>query len=523
MAEQDKRVVTKIRFPLSTQIIWLVVALMIAVVIFVYQTTLRDEKAALMRQMELRGEALALNLANNTQSVLSPKVADVLSSMHLNKVNANVYQQIDFFELNISESVEKMLEQEDAIYAYILNPFQQIIGHSDKKYQSLSVWQMPKGVSFYKDIYKNGDLVKPIKQRYITEYKSPKTGEMVEHEIIDISFPLKEKDEKKSLKTYEGEVHIGLSQEGILSTLQDAKGKLLNVAFLAVFVGIIGAYLLALFISTPIKKLVKAMQIVAKGDLGQSVRIKRRDEIGLLGASFNVMTEGLREKEKIRSTFNKFVSAEVAEEVLKTEGAMTLGGEYKEVTMFFSDIRNFTGMSEKIQPHQVISFLNEYLSIMTDIIIKYKGVIDKYVGDEIMALWGAPIKRDNDVELCIRSAIEQMKALAELNKVRVARGEIEIQIGMGINTGQVISGSMGSEKRLDYTVIGDNVNLASRLCSNAGKKGLHNIIASHATYERVQDIVIAHEVEPIYVKGKELPIRIWEIMDIKEEFKTFQI
>ncbi len=265
------------------------------------------------------------------------------------------------------------------------------------------------------------------------------------------------------------------------------------------------------------------MTRVAKGDLNQIVKIKRKDEIGQLGWSFNYMTEGLREKEKIKNTFNKFVSSEVAEEVLKNEGSMKLGGDYKEVTMFFSDIRNFTSMSEKVEPHQVVSMLNEYLSLMTDIIIKYKGVIDKYVGDEIMAVWGAPIKHENDPELCIRSALAQMQALEELNKQRVARGEPEIKIGMGINTGKVISGNMGSEKRLDYTVIGDNVNLASRLCSSAGKQGLHHIIVAQSTYEFIKDIVEAKEVEPIYVKGKEKPIQIFEIYDIRDEYKEFKI
>ncbi|MBU1076836.1 MAG: HAMP domain-containing protein [Spirochaetes bacterium] len=511
----------KIKLPLSTQIIWLVIAILLVVVIVVYQVTLTDEKEALVKQMELRGRALTMNLANNSQVVLSSAVSEALASMGGNKVTRAVYERMDLFELGLSESVMKMIDQEDVIYAYIINPFNQILAHSEKQINILSDLKLPAGIKKYLENYKDGQKVRPILQRYFSEYINPLTKEKVEGEILDISFPLKLAQESESLKTYEGEVHMGLSLEGIQSTIQDAKGKLLNVAFLSIIFGIAGAYLLALFISKPIKTMVSAMRKVSKGDLNQSVKIKRADEIGLLGWSFNQMTEGLREKEKIKNTFNKFVSAEVAEEVLKGDGVLKLGGEYKEVTMFFSDIRSFTSMSEKMTPHEVISMLNEYLSLMTDIILEHKGIIDKYVGDEIMALWGAPIKRENDAELCVRAAVAQLKALEQLNKDRVARGEPEIQIGVGINTGQVVSGNMGSEKRLDYTVIGDNVNLASRLCDNAGKKGLHDIIMAESTYNLVKDIIQAKEVEPIYVKGKEKPIRIFEVLDIKDEYRDF--
>lgn len=513
---QDEAV--KIKFSLRTQIIFLVIVLILAVVIVVYQTTLSDEKEALLKQMELRGGALTKSLANNTQVVLSSAVSEILREGE--SPSKDIYERLDLFELGLSESVKKMLAQEDVIYVYIISPFNQVLAHSDDDVDQLSDIKFPAGVTKYKSLYKDGQSVDSIIQKY--QINDPEDISR-KKDILDISFPLKLAKEKGSIKTYEGEVHIGMSLEGILKTIRDAKGKLLNVAFLSVFLGVAGAYLLALFISRPIKKMVTAMKKVSKGDLNQTVRIRRKDEIGLLGWSFNHMTEGLREKEKIKNTFNKFVSSEVAEEVLKSGDALKLGGEYKEVTMFFSDIRSFTSMSEKMTPHEVISMLNEYLSLMTDIILEHKGVIDKYVGDEIMAVWGAPIKRENDPELCVRSAVTQLEALKKLNKERVERGDPEVRIGIGINTGQVVSGNMGSEKRLDYTVIGDNVNLASRLCDNAGKKGLHDIIITESTYNAVKDIITAKEVEPIYVKGKEKPIRIFEVIDIKDEYKDFEL
>jgi len=511
--KNDQIQYVKIKFSLRTKIIWLIIILVLLIVIVVYRTTLKDEKEELTRQMQLRGGALAINLANNSQVALSTALSEITGGGEVTKES---YNKVDYFELGLSESVTKMLEQEDVIYAYIVNPFNQIIAHSDKNILQLADLKLPPGVKLFKDIYKTGTAVKPIVQIYEGEYIDPKTSEKKFGGIIDISFPLKEVQETSSIKTYQGEVHIGMSEEGIIKTIQKAKGKLLNVAFLSIFLGIGGAFLLAMFITGPIKKLVNAMLQVAKGDLNQAVKIRSKDEIGLLAWSFNQMTEGLREKERIKNTFNKFVSEDVAKAVLANPDALKLGGEYKEVTMLFSDIRNFTSISEKMEAYEVVSMLNEYLTLMTDIVLKYKGVIDKYVGDEIMAVYGAPFPHENDPELAVRTAVEMLKVLEEWNNQRKEKGLIEISIGIGINTGRVIVGNMGSEKRMDYTVIGDNVILASRLCDTAGKRGLHYIIISESTYQYVKNIVIAKKVEPIFVKGKEKPIQIYEIYDVKE-------
>ncbi|MBN1899455.1 MAG: HAMP domain-containing protein [Spirochaetes bacterium] len=502
----------KIRFSLRTKIIWLVIILVLLVVIVVYRTTLKDERDALTRQMQLRGGALAINLANNAQGALAAKLSEIAGAREVTRKD---YNRIDYFELGLSENTSKMLKQEDVIYAFIANPFEQIIAHSDKNIQTLSELKLPSDVGLYKNLYKKGK-VEPQVQMYEGKYMDPVSSEERSGRILDVAFPLKEEQEESSLKTYQGEVHIGMSEEGILKTIQEAKGKLLNVAFFSVFLGLGGAFLLALFITRPIKRLVGAMLQVAKGDLNQSVNIKSHDEIGLLAWSFNEMTEGLREKEKIKNTFNKFVSEDVATAVLANPDAMKLGGAYKEVTMLFSDIRNFTTISESMAAHEVVAMLNEYLTLMSDIIIKYKGVIDKYVGDEIMAVYGAPFEHENDPELAVRTAVEMMKVLEAWNAKRKEQGLLELQCGIGINSGQVIAGNMGSEKRVDYTVIGDNVNLASRLCDTAGKKGLHNIIVTESTYNLVKNFVIAKKVEPIYVKGKEKPIQIYELYDIKE-------
>ena len=503
----------KVKTSLRKKISLLIGILILMIIILVYYTTLKDQREALLKQMVLRGGALTVNLANNSQVVLSSALSEVLGES--GKLTPETYRQIDLFELGLFESVEKMLHQEDVIYAYILNPFGEVLAHSDKSINTFDKIKLPEGVKLYKEKYKEGTTVKPIVQSYYGYYTDPKTGKKKYGEIIDISFPLKLARETNSIKTYEGEAHIGMSLEGILKAIEKAKRKLLNIAFFAILLGIAGAFLLAIFISGPVKKIVSAMLKVTEGDLNQYVEVKSKDEIGLIATTFNYMVEGLKEKERIRNTFNKFISEEIAREVLENEDALKLGGDYKEVTMLFADIRGFTTLSEKLEPHEVVHLLNEYLSEMTEIIIKNKGVIDKYVGDEIMAIFGAPIKHENDPELAVKSGVEMLKRIDELNEKRKQEGKQEINMGIGINTGRVIAGNMGSEKRMDYTVIGDNVNVAERICGIAGKEGRHYLLITESTYKFVKDIVEAREIEPVKVKGREEPVKIYEVYSIK--------
>jgi adenylate cyclase len=226
------------------------------------------------------------------------------------------------------------------------------------------------------------------------------------------------------------------------------------------------------------------------------------------------MTEQ-REKKYIRQTFSKFVSKSVVDELLKDPDKLKLGGEKKILTVLFSDIRGFTTISERLTPEALVEHLNEYLQAMTDIVFKYLGTLDKYVGDEIMAFWGAPIPQDDHAVLAARAAVEMMHVLDGLNKKWATEGKPELHIGIGLNTGDMVVGNMGSSSRMDYTLMGDNVNLGARL---EGTNKIYNtgIIISEATYEYVKEHIIARELDLIRVKGKELPVKIYELVDIKE-------
>lgn len=226
----------------------------------------------------------------------------------------------------------------------------------------------------------------------------------------------------------------------------------------------------------------------------------------------------------IRTTFSKFVSQDVVEELLNNPDAITLGGSRKEITVFFSDVRGFTTISERLTPEELVHLLNEYLSEMTELIIDYRGTIDKYMGDAIMAFWGAPTPNDDHAYYACVAALAQAEKLKELQQRWKERNIPVLNIGIGINTGPAVVGNMGSSRRMDYTLMGDTVNLGSRLEGITKTYGVQ-ICISEFTYERVKDRIYARELDLVRVKGKLEPVRIYELMGLvnEEDFEKLKV
>ncbi len=269
-------------------------------------------------------------------------------------------------------------------------------------------------------------------------------------------------------------------------------------------------------ITKPIIQLAHATEDVVEGRLDQIKLtlppLKHEDEIAVLCHSFEEMVKGLQEKEKVKGVLNKVVSREIAQEILK--GAIHLGGEEKVVTVLFADIREFTQLTQNMKPQEVIELLNACMTKISQVIDKNGGVIDKYVGDEAMALFGAPISSDKAALKAIQSAIEMIAALREWNKERASKGQPPIEMGIGIHTGAMLVGNMGAENRLNYTVIGSNVNLAARLCSAAKRM---EILISKETLDEpfVKDAVQYEEISLNKLKGFDQPITVYRIQGLK--------
>ncbi|MDC7225869.1 MAG: CHASE2 domain-containing protein [Spirochaetales bacterium] len=230
----------------------------------------------------------------------------------------------------------------------------------------------------------------------------------------------------------------------------------------------------------------------------------------LLLIAYRAMTEE-RDKKKIKGMFGTYLSPKVVEQIIETPPE--LGGVDKNLSVFFSDIRGFTTLSESMPPQELVQLLNQYLTAMTDIILDYEGTLDKYEGDAIMCFWGAPLPQEDHAFRSCCAAVKQITALKKLNTTLPP--EKQINIGIGINSGIMTVGNMGSTQRMDYTLIGDNVNLAARL-EGTNKQYRTQIIISEYTYGLVKDQVLVRELDNIRVKGKNKPVLIYELIDIVE-------
>lgn len=230
--------------------------------------------------------------------------------------------------------------------------------------------------------------------------------------------------------------------------------------------------------------------------------------IFLVVTNFNYFFEG-REKRFIQGAFSHYVSPSVVGELMQFPEKLSLAGEQKQLTIFFSDIRGFTSISEKMDSEELGKFMNEYLTAMSAIIMEHKGTVDKYIGDAVMAIWGAPLDDANHAANAVRASLNSIERLKELRTVWESKGLPFIDIGIGLNTGIASVGNFGSMQRFDYTVLGDNVNLASRL-EGSNKTYGTNIIISEHTKEAIGDAFFCRFVDLVRVKGKKLPVRLYE-------------
>jgi adenylate cyclase len=285
----------------------------------------------------------------------------------------------------------------------------------------------------------------------------------------------------------------------------------LILALLGLAISAVVGIWIARGVSKPVLQLAEGARKIGQGDYQYRVNVNQPDEMGLLAASFNHMSKGLAERDQVRDLLGKVVSPAVAAELLRKD--VTLGGEEREVTVLFSDVRSFTTMCEALAPQEVLGILNRYFTQMSAIVEAHGGVVDKYVGDAIMALFGAPLANPDDADRAMETALEMCEALDELNAQQQVRGHPAINVGIGINTDIVIAGNMGSQTRLNYTVIGDGVNLASRLEGlTKTPEYATRIIISRTTLAKAKGRYQTRPLGEVAVKGKQKPTEIYALL-----------
>ena len=266
----------------------------------------------------------------------------------------------------------------------------------------------------------------------------------------------------------------------------------------------------------PLKNLTAAAGEVAQGNLDVAIPPTRsKDEVGRLAATFNTMLEGLRQRDFIRDTFGRYLSKEVVEEVLGSPNGLKLGGEIREITILVSDLRGFTSIAARLDPHDVIDTLNRYLGRMIDVLTRHRGTVDEFQGDGILAFFGAPLEAEDDRERAVACAIEMQGALGDLNAEQRERGLPELNMGIGINTGEVIVGNIGSEKRTKYGAVGSTINEAYRIESyTVGGQ----ILISPTVYEPIRELVRVQSSQEVNFKGLPDPMRLYDVAEIQGKY-----
>lgn len=307
-----------------------------------------------------------------------------------------------------------------------------------------------------------------------------------------------------------------VSESKALATIQRVQYRSLLVMAIVVGAAFILNFGFSQSLTSNLKKLFMATEQIVEGKFDVNPHVESSDEIGALAHAFVSMAAGLKEREKIKDAFDKFHSKEVAKKLLS--GEIKLGGERKHATVFFSDIRGFTALSERMTPDQVVTMLNEYFTAMVRVVYNHKGVVDKYIGDAILAVWGVPESHGNDALSAVRASLEMRDHLVEFNRLRKMKGLPEIKMGMGVHSGDVLSGNIGAyDKKLEYTVIGDTVNQASRI-EGACKALNTDFLISEATYSLVRNHGI--EVGPpiqMKAKGKSNTLVVHQVIGWKDE------
>ena len=329
-----------------------------------------------------------------------------------------------------------------------------------------------------------------------------------ETELLFFEAPIKFQDIKI------GMVRLAISQEKIITSVRKAKLFIIVLTIIITLAGILLSLGLSMYFSRPIHKLRVSAKALGKGEFTHRVRIDRNDELGDLAFAFNRMAEDLELNEKIKSSFGRYVTPEIVDMILENPDSQWMKGSEVEATVLFVDIRGFTTMSEDKSPESIVRLLNNYFTRITDVVIRHGGHLNKFVGDEAMAVFGAPVPNPHHAEAAIQAALDIREAIAQFDREKTM-SDITVHVGIGVNSGEMLAGNLGSQKKMEYTVIGDNVNVASRLTSIA-KPG--EILISRRTYVLIKDqIPVRLEKRgKMPVKGRRIKIDVFNVLDLEE-------
>lgn len=309
---------------------------------------------------------------------------------------------------------------------------------------------------------------------------------------------------------YLASLGVDLSAHDVFRTLSDLIHYELTALVLSLVAAIIGAFFLSRRATHSLNLLSHTVKEIGKGNLTERIHLKTEDEFRTLAETINSMAVGLQERERMKMNFARYVSSHIMDRILQSETPLKLEGEKKKVTLLFSDIKEFTRLAEKQPPEIIVSLLNEYFETMINLIFKHNGTLDKFLGDGLMVEFGAPLDDPLEEENAITTALEMQSELKKLCAKWEKEGKPTFKIGIGIHTGIAILGTIGSEQRMEYTAIGDTVNIASRI-QTVTRKLNQDILISETTYRAVKDKFVFESLGPIPLTGHETSLSLYTV------------
>ncbi len=454
----------RVRLPLTLKLGLVIIVLVVATVVLVAAFLLREEQRLLTAEMTKRGLTIATGLAASAKSAIPARDEPALNLL-----------------------VRDALRDPDVAYVVVVDHEGRIVAHPDLALLGRRL-ERPAGLAPL------GDEV------LVQSYTDPPRGA-----LIDFAVPLSFSGVRV------GAVYLGFSRRSIEQALARARNQTIWISAVMVLVGAAGAAALATVLVRPVLRLVAGTRAIAAGDYSVALAVTSGDELGVLTDSFNRMARSLRDKHMIERAFSSYVAREVADAILKDPEHLMLAGERRDVSVLFCDLRGFTALAERLPPEEVVLLLNQFYMLAVDTTFKHGGTLDKFLGDGIMAIFGAPIHHPDHAVQAVRAAVAMRAAVAELSEARRRDGRPPVAVGIGVSAGEAVAGTMGTEDRMEYTVVGDSVNLAARLEAEA-QPG--QILLSGPTYERVRHVARVRALGTLRVKGKAEPVEAYEVLGL---------
>jgi len=461
---EERRGISGLRVPIFIKLAILSTALILLEIAVISFVVLEKEKTQYVEQL--------IGLGESTIRILTTNTPDKLLGEE---------------DLALYKLMEDVTQNEQVVFAMVTDSENVIRAHSDLERVD-HVFSAPADLTFMKQI--NGFILSSFRYRGAETLLFETT---LTYQNLEV-----------------GHVRLGLSTAQIIQNIREAKVFFFWLGLTFVAAGILLSLALSMYFSRPINKLREGVMAVGMGNFDNRVKVNRKDELGELGLAINRMAEGLAVKERIQDSFGKYVTPEIVEMILAHPERQWMRGARVNASILFVDIRGFTTISEDKDPAWIVDLLNDYFTRVTDIVISNGGHVNKFLGDEAMAVFGAPIANRRHAESAVRAAIEIQRSVRSIGKGSGGNQDA-IQVGVGVNSGDVVAGNLGSEKRMEYTVIGDDVNVASRLTSMA-QPG--EILISKQTFDMMKDRkgLTLEERGSVGVKGRRTGISIYNVV-----------